>query len=252
MKAFVTSIAFLVFFSISSFKVYEVPNYRFGSDVASISTAQADGQVATFTMEIQEFKKGKPTKNGATKITYYLNGDQIAFKPELDGQESTVMIFDGPSRTMTTLVDKDGEKTGMKMKMPKVMLDNNDKNENDELDFEITPTNETKTILGYDCKKYLMESSDFSGHAWVAEEVDLELEKAFTFMDVQKKSKKNVPSFGDIKGFPLETISKSKKKDESYEMKVTDLKLGTVDESVFNTSGYNITDMSSFMNMGGE
>lgn len=251
MKALVTSIAFLLLFSISSFTIIEIPNTENGSRVAYTSTALNDGQVATFTMEFQEFKKGKPTKNGAVKVTYYLNGDQIAFKPELDGQESTVMIFDGPSKTMITLVDKDGEKTGMKMKMPKVMLDN-DKKEDDKLDFKITPTNEAKTILGYDCKKYLMESTDFSGHAWVTEEVDLELEKALTFMDVQKKSNSNVPNFGDIKGFPLETITKSKKKDESYEMKVTDLKLGTVDESVFNTSGYNITDLSNFMNMGGE
>ena len=250
MKALVTSIAFLLLFSTSSFKVHEVSGKEYELHIKSSSTVQ-EGQVATFTMEFQEFKKGEPTKNGATKITYYLNGDQIAFKPELDGQESTVMIFDGPSKTMTTLVEKDGEKTGMKMKMPKVMLKDDNK-ENDKLDFKITPTNEKKTILGYDCKKYLIESTDFSGHAWVTEEVDLELEKAFSFMDTHKKSKSNVPSFGDIKGLPLETVTKNKKKDESYEMKVTDLKLGTVDESVFDTSGYNITDMSSFMNMGGE
>lgn len=251
MKALITSLAFSFLFLLMSFKSYHHPEEITDhlKDISGAPATIADDQVATFTMEFQEFKKGKPSKNGFMKVTYYLNGDQIAFKPDLEGQQNTIMIFDSKTKTMTTLIDQDGEKSGVKMKMPKVKIDDDG---DDDLDFKVTPTNETKTILGYDCKKYLIESKDFSGHAWITDEVDLELEKAFTFMDTQKKSKNNVPKFGDIEGFPLETSTTNKKKDESYEMKVTDLKLGSVDEAVFNTSGYNITDMSNFMNMGGE
>ncbi len=254
MKALVTSIAFSSLLLFSSFDYNNISeSVAEPTDNASIETLEAiaDDQIATFTMEFQEYKKGKPTKNSGTKITYYLNGDKIAFKPEMDGGQSTLMIFDSETKTMTTLLDRDGEKSGMTMKMPKVMLNDDSKND-DDLDFKVTPTNESKKILGYECKKILIESKDYTGHAWITDEVDLKLEKAFNFVDAQKKSKNTVHTFGDIKGFPLETLTKNKKKDESYEMKVTDLKLGSVDESVFNTAGYNITDMSNFMNMGGE
>lgn len=253
MRLLITSIAFACLLLVSAFKNYQAPeggNYgKTGTRETAGLAEPEDEQVATFTMEMQSLKNGKPVKNGLVEITYYLNGDQIAIKPNTDEAQQTIMIFDANTKTMTTLMNKDGEKTGMKMKMPKVKVNSK---EVDDMDFNVTATNETKTILGYDCKKYLIESEEFSGHAWVTDEVDLNLERAFTFLDVQKNSKNNVPKFRDIDGFPLETSTKNKKKDESYTMKVTDLKLGTIDETVFNTAGYTITDLSSFMNMGEE
>ena len=53
-----------------------------------------------------------------------------------------------------------------------------------------------------------------------------------------------------MKGFPMESYTKSKSKDEAYEMKVLNLEIGKVDKDVFDTSGYIITEMSNMGNMG--
>lgn len=213
------------------------------------SVAVDEDVVATFTMEVSELKNGKPTKNDAMRMTYYLNGEEIAIKPEMDDKQETVMIYNTESQTITTLIDQKGEKSGMKMKMPKMKMNSEDM---DDIDFTVTPTDETKTIQGYECKKYLIESSDYTGHAWITEEVDINFQRIFSFLNNKKKGNSKMPKFGNMDGFAMETYSKNKKKDEEYLMKIVDLKVGEVDESIFDTSGYAITDMSNLMNMGGE
>ena len=254
MKALVTS---LLFFSVLALLILE--NSSLFAEENSITEDEVetidkiasleDVEVATFTMEITDKKKGKPSKNSPMRMTYYLNHGQIAIKPEMEDEQNTVMIYDIEDKTMTTLIDQNGERTGMKMKMPSFKLDSK---ELDGFDATIEATNETRTIDGYDCKKYLIESSDYKGHAWITEEVDLDFEKIFSFLNIKKDSKSKMPKFGDIDGFAMETYSKHKSKDEEYEMKVIDLKVGEVDEAIFDTSEYTITDMSSLLNLGGE
>lgn len=255
MKALITSLLFSCFLFISINLVAS-----FASDVNLKSSGDAtiepylaveETEVAMFTMEVIEMKKGKPSKNGTMRMTYYLNGEHIAIRPELEDEQETVMIYNIDNRIITTLIDQKGKKTGMKMKMPKMNIKSDDSEDVDDFDFSFTPTNETKTIQGYACKKYLIESSDHAGYAWITEEVDIDFAKMFSFLN-KKKDNSKMMKFGDLKGFAMESYSKSKKKDEEYEMKIVDLKVGEVDESIFDTSDYEITDMTNLLNMGGE
>lgn len=253
MKALITSLLFLSFFI---FLIIPVPSFANEVNMEWSKSALIDRHVvgsedivATFTMEVSELKNGKPTKNDAMRMTYHINGNEIAIKPEMDEKQETLMIYNSENQTITTLIDQKGEKSGMKMKMPKMNMASED---SEDLDFTITPTNETKTIHGYECKKYLIESSDYTGHAWITEEVDISFEKMFSFLNNKKKGNSKMPKFGNLDGFAMETYSKSKKKDEEYIMKILDIKVGEVDESIFDTSDYAITDMSNLMNMGGE
>src|SRR5690606_35743849 len=119
--------------------------------------------------------------------------------------------------------------------------------------FEIAPTNETKDIDGYKCKKYLISSDDNSGYVWVTEDVDIDYDKIFNFMDLDKKKKNSrLSDFDDLNGMALEAYTEDKKKNEAFEMKIKNLMIGKVDQSIFDVSAYSITDMTSMGGFGGQ
>ena len=94
------------------------------------------------------------------------------------------MIYNIEEETITILMDQNGQKMGFKMKVPEVKLEDK---QTESLKFTITPTNETKTISGYPCKKYLVDSEDNTGYAWVTEDVTVDFEKIFNFLKFQQK-----------------------------------------------------------------
>lgn len=209
-----------------------------------------DDFIGSFTMSVTEFKKGKPSKDSPIKIDYYFQDNQIAFAPEATKGQQTILIYNVSDRMMTTLINKDGEKTGMKMKMPKIKIDGKVK---DNMEYSIKATEERKTIEGYSCRKYLIESEENSGYAWITEDVNIDYERIANLLNIdQKNSHASGLTLKDLKGFAMETYTKSKKKDEAYEMKVTNLSIGKLEKNIFDTSDYNMTDMSSLMNFGGE
>lgn len=212
-------------------------------------TLQSNDFVGSFTMHFTELKKGKPTKNSPTEITYYFNKNQVAFVPEAGKGDQTTMIYNLDNRMVTTLVNSDGEKTGMRMKMPKINIE---RKTGDASSYSLTPTEERKTIEGYACRKYLMETDEYTGHAWITEEAEINYGKLFDFLNTgQKNNKVSPPALKDLKGFAMETYTKSKKGNTEAEMKVTNLTIGKVDGGIFDTSDYNITDMSNLMNFDG-
>lgn len=252
MKTLFTLTIFLVAFTCSIVgaetkrKGLENPSF---SNTEIIAQPEANDFVGSFTMNITEYKNGKPSKSSPMKINLYFKGDLVAFVPTLKEGQYTTMIYNLKEKSVTTLIDQEGEKTGMKMKIPGMLLKEEEK---DKFDFTITPTDEQKTIAGYSCRKYLTESVESSGYVWVTEEIDLDYSRVFEFLNIEKKKSNNsMSSLRDLKGFALEAYSKNKEKDEAYEMKISDLNIGKVNEEIFDISEYTITDMSSMMNFGG-
>lgn len=232
-----------------------IPGILFGSAPCSLLDKgeeviqQSNDFVGSFTMHFTELKKGKPTKNSPMKVAYYFNKNKIAFVPEAAKGDRTTMIYSLDDRVVTTLVDSKGEKTGMRMKMPKINIE---EKTGDASSYSITPTDERKTIEGYACRKYLIESDEYTGHSWITEEANIDYARLFDFLNVGQKNSVSAPALKDLKGFAMETYTKSKKGDVEVEMKVTDLSVGKVDENIFDTSDYNVTDMSSLMNFDGK
>lgn len=251
----VLSFSFPLFIILIIILNFSINNGLEANDLFTLSfskneSIQQEGDfTGSFTMSITEIKKGKPTKNSPVKIDYYFKDDQVAFVPEAHKGQKTMMIYDFKDRMVTTLMDKDGEKTGMKIKMPKIKI--NDKF--DDQEYTIKATDEKKTIEGFACRKYLIESEENAGYAWITEDAKIDYEKIANYLNLdQKKLKISGPTLQDLKGFAMEIYTKSKKKEEAYEMKVTNLSIGKLSNDVFDISEYAVTDMSSLMNFGGE
>lgn len=206
--------------------------------------------IGSFTMEVTGYKKGKVDEKSSMKVDYYFDEYKMALAPTLDKKEKTTMIFDRRDKSMTTLIDKDGEKSGMKMKMPKLKLDQMRGDKDADTEFSYERTGETKTIDGYQCRKYLMEGEDYKGYAWVAEDFAIDFSSLFSFIDFgNKKNNPNAFSLDEVNGFPLESHIEFKDKKESVDTKIKNIQSGQVDAAVFDTSDYNIMDLGG-MNFG--
>lgn len=109
----------------------------------------------------------------------------------------------------------------------------------------ITKTGETKTILGYDCEKFLFTQKDMKGEAWMTKELG-----AFMFF---MKSQEEMPGWQtevlDAGYFPLHVIQHDTRRNVTgvYEVKeVTPMKLS--DDLFELPSSYKKFDL---MNLGG-
>ncbi len=208
------------------------------------SAAQPNEFIGSFTMEVTTYKNGQPDKNSPATVSYAFDEWQSAMAiNDNKGDGNTRIIFDLREKKQTMLTqDKKGKKTGVKMKMMKMKVRDNDNNIPDP---KVTRTNETKQILGHTCRKYLVEDDENNTTAWVAEDIDISFEQMFQNLDFKSGGKgvSEMRKQYNMKGFPLESETVSKKKNEKSVAKFTELKIGTVDKSAFSTAGYEVTEM---------
>ncbi|MEP7168074.1 MAG: DUF4412 domain-containing protein [Bacteroidota bacterium] len=155
-------------------------------------------------------------------------------------------IFDKKEKTMTILVDKDGTN---KMAMVRKMPDATEYSGKEGKEPQITVTTETKKIEGYTCKKVIAESDESTTEMWVTDELGLTYSDMFGMMSSARGPASNVQNYKDVKGMPLEMNIKSKNKpDGDTVITLKNIKKGDMDASLFDTTGYQVMDMSK---MGG-
>ena len=202
----------------------------------------------SFSMEVSEFKKGKIQKNYPMTMTYHI--DTYRFATEIDYQEDDmegmVTIYDRQTRKTTMKTIKNGEKTAMITKMPRVKVGVS-KKAIDEGKYTVTETGNTKTIEGYLCKEYLIETEDEITKAWMSEKILLDLASMSDLVRVKNAqgAMTNYNNVYKINGFMLEAHTEIKGKNITRDVYIRDLKMGQVDDNIFSTEGYQVTDVSS-------
>ncbi len=122
---------------------------------------------------VMQIKKG----NRTTDMLYYLapSGNYFATGLNTNNQnKSTISVMDLSNKTIHTLMDNNGDKTRISMRL------NLDKASNymiDQTNVEVTPTGTTKTILGYVCDGYKVEGDNMKGTVWVTQNAGISFSK---------------------------------------------------------------------------
>jgi hypothetical protein len=208
--------------------------------------------IGSFKMDLQQEKKGKPVKDGSTSIHFYTNAYQTAFRVEdfQDDGKAAIIIMDKRNRIMITKTEANGEKTATKMRMPKVKATVADADVSVG-EISVEKTGEYKTIEGYRCQKYLIETEEQSVEAWMAEDLDIDFSSlGGGLAQVKGAGGGDVKTYQDaygLKGFSLESHSREKGKDEVTHMYIKELVVGKENREVFDLSGYRVMDLSRFM-----
>ncbi|MCB0794504.1 MAG: DUF4412 domain-containing protein [Flavobacteriales bacterium] len=203
------------------------------------------GWTGSFTMEVHSFKDGAEEEHSPISIDYTMTDDKMAFHPVIDKESGDMRtIFDLKEKHMYTLIDNgSGQRTAMKMNMMRVNVDAMEEPPASN-EVKIERTAETKTIDGHACNKYIAVTEDGRSEAWVAEGVAFDLRKAFGRMVSGNKAQdwQRMPFEG---GLVMEMTYEKREGNEKIVTYTRDLKVGEVDRSVFDISGYQVQDMTA-------
>ena len=198
-------------------------------------------------MEVHSFKNGQEQKDSPMHMDLAFTDDRMAMHPHIPKEDGDMRtVFDLKNKVMYTLMTDDrGERTGLKTKMMKVNVDDPSKEEDRS---KVVRTDETKVIDGHTCRKYTFKDEDGQGEAWVAEDLDFDLYRAFGRMSSGNKTQawQDMP----YQGLALETTWQDNAGSEKVVMYVRDLQTGSVDEAMFSTKGYEVQDMTAMPTFG--
>jgi len=167
------------------------------------------------------------SEKDTTDITYYLTNEHeyMGSSFAMGKNEKFITVMDLPNSAIHTFMDFGDQKT---MTSISIDLEDGSNTEMEDQEFSISPTGQSKQILGYVCQEFQVTGPQLSGNVWVTQEADISFQKAFT----QLKSKKMKLTKGMdqswvsmVDGLVLEMkmIDYSKKNPKPIKMICTDL-----------------------------
>ena len=167
------------------------------------------------------------------EIVTYMKGEKS--KTEVSSMMfNTTVFYDG--KTMTSLSDAMGNKTGFIATKEELEADNEKKESKPKIEY----TTEKRNIAGYECTKAIITGLDKDKKetktiAWVTDKIKYDNSH-------RKASRRNMADLGDLKGHPLamEMTQNYQGADMKIIMTTTEVNTNPIDESVFtiNTEGY--------------
>lgn len=182
--------------------------------------------------------KGQLAMLGEMKSVTYVKGKNVRTEQSGGMTGTNISISNGETKETLVLMDN----PFMGKKYVKTKGDEEEKEEND--DFDVEETKETKVILGYTCKKYILSSDDVEISLYVTDKIIL------------PGSEKGMYG-GKIKGYPLltETETSQMGMEMTIKNEVTEIKSEKVDNKKFDMTipdGYVETTMEQLKGMGGQ
>jgi Domain of unknown function (DUF4412) len=150
-------------------------------------------------------------------------------------------VFDMKNKTMLMIMEE--QKMAMAMPMDLAKLSSEATSDPKYKPSTPSKTGRTKTILGYNCVEWTMESDETKSSLWIANINDLPTKGLMEMMQnsMYKSAKVAIPS--GMNGFPLEMDFVSKKNNEPMIMLCVEIKPNT--PSTISTSGYKVMSIGA-------
>ncbi len=191
-----------------------------------------------------EMKHIKKNKEEITHVSYTFDTWKTGIKMVTEEGEEMRMILDNQEGSMTTITNQDGKTQGFKMRQ---QVYNVDESKMSDDDIKITKTKETRTINGYLCTKYIVETKEGTSTAWVTKDINMSMARMFRFMSFRQNAGKqkangiDAQTYADIEGWPIETTFVDKNGKETTIMTTTNIKTGSnIERNILDTSGIDI------------
>ena len=167
------------------------------------------------------------------------NGIIVYSRTEISmGMGTTIVVFNGETKSGFTLMDIMGQKYAMEMTAEEL-----EKDIEKAPDMDVEVTGETKEIAGYNCKKAIVKSNESGAE-------DMEMVVYFTDELGSGMLNYNNPFFKDVQGVMMEYTMQENDMNMTFTaISVTKKKVG--DEEFVIPEGYNKMSMSDFENMFG-
>lgn len=199
------------------------------------------GFTGSYRWEIHSYTDGAAQKDSPMHMVMAFDDAHMVMIPQAKGKEETRMVFDLKNKhTYTLMTDSKGKRSGIKMKSMRVNVQDDGPTPAD--DHKVERTNETKTIEGRTCRKYIYRNADGHGEAWIAEDVKF---NAFEAMGHMVGGRTDSWQKAPYEGMVMESIWHDKNGRDRVEMHTRALVVGKVDATLFSTAGYDVQDMTA-------
>ena len=163
-------------------------------------------------------------KNDEMTLQYFIEPNASYFGNAMPNQETkSVIVYDLENQAMVTFMDNNGRKMAMKMRMPleekmQKMIEKSQKGENNTANTaNITPL-PSKTILGYNCKGYLVKQDEGTSKIYITDEAPVSFVGMFANLEkMQKNMNSSAIPFGkNSLMMEMEYTSNKRKKDNMH------------------------------------
>lgn len=204
--------------------------------------------IGSFRMEMHMFDGTTEKKNSPTNMRYWSTEDMTMNKmemPDAKGQDMRMMTDLKNKWQYTLMIDDKGEKKAMKSKKKKITMAETETEKKAGMEPEITVTNETKTIEGHACTKAIVKTEEGLWTGWVAKDVKAPFSDMTRNMG-QRGNEQMMKNMKGLQGFPLEFEWVDGKGNGRMVCYMKEVKVGSVDPSVFSLDGYEVMEMPSF------
>jgi len=168
---------------------------------------------------------------GQVITTTWFKNDKSRSEMSSPMQGNTIVVMDGSANKMLMMMDH-------AMTGKKYMLNDIKKSDEEKKDFTVVASDETKTILGYECKKYdittMQQGTEVKMAVYTSDKIIAKSQQAAKFGDTMK----GYPMFMEIKMNQMGA-------DIIVKMEVTDIKEEEVAEAKFDMTplkGYEKTE----------
>ena len=162
-----------------------------------------------------------------------------------EGEEPVLMIFDYDNKSMITLTEDKGKKSGMAIAMSEEQIAAIEEEVDEHsADAKIVKTGRSKSILGYTCEEYTFTDEDTEGSAWLTQEISYNSDGFMGMMNVGDK-RRNLGFENYPQGFLMLTDSKDLKSGELSHLEV--LKVDKNANETLDLSPYEVMDPMQMM-----
>lgn len=201
-----------------------------------LSTATYQAAYTFDAMLTYKMESYKGEKSETETITYWFGDKQAAFKVS---NKSMYIIYD-PKNNSSIMID-DEKKTATVMSMSMFQSVMNKTVSNTSTEAKITKTGNTKTILGYVCDEYLIES-DHKSIAWITQTAtNIVSTKDFSDLFMKTNPYMKNENF-NATGTMLESTSYDKDGKIQVHLTATEMKKESITKNI---GAYKISDLSS-------
>ena len=172
--------------------------------------------------------------NDAMEMAYFIKGSTARIEMQNEGMEQVMLIFEDK---MVMLIPDQNMYMEFNKTADEYMDDYQETHE------KPIKTNETKTILGYKCEKWIVKSYDNETEIWLTEGLG-----NYMFMGnpMDRKQSAWQKSIMGNSFFPLLVITRDEKGKEIYKQEVTEIKAMSLSADMFQIpSGYQKMNMPS-------
>ncbi len=208
----------------------------------NLSIAHAGKFEGSFSIKVEP-GKSNVKKEMATEMEVSMKGNQILVMPngpEKDKGAKTKFLLNTTDNTTMILMDNNGNKHAMKRATNEQGMRTNPHD-----DTKVTETKENKVIDGYKCRKVVIESGTSKTEAWFTNEVELLCTDLSLALTAARGPGADWAGLGtkQIQGCPILLTTTDKKTKAEHTLHIVNIKKGPVDEKLFSTVGYTISEM---------